>query len=125
MYLNTKTSLDVCTLCVINLSLYLLPHHHVLFKERNLIFTCYFYLQKLEPVPAGINTFGYSLSGGLDMDNNGYPDLLVGAYSEDMVLVYKTRPIIDIEITIVSDELKNINTSKHGCKGDRHSNSTW
>ncbi|KAJ8933060.1 hypothetical protein NQ318_023093 [Aromia moschata] len=27
-----------------------------------------------------LNTLGYSLSGGIDMDNNGYPDLLVGAY---------------------------------------------
>ena len=27
-----------------------------------------------------IRTFGWSLSGGMDMDNNDYPDLLVGAY---------------------------------------------
>lgn len=59
------------------------------------------------------------------MDNNGYPDLLVGAYSEDLILLYKTRPIIDIEITIKSDELKHINTSKPGCNADPHSNSTW
>ncbi|KRT85352.1 hypothetical protein AMK59_1735 [Oryctes borbonicus] len=80
--------------------------------------------QKLKAVPDVIRTFGYSLSGGLDMDNNGYPDLLVGSYSEDMVLLYKTRPIIDIQITIKSNELKHINTSKFGCESDPHSNST-
>lgn len=59
------------------------------------------------------------------MDNNGYPDLLVGAYSEDMILLYKTRPIIDIKIEIISNDLKNINTSKQGCQADPHSNYTW
>ena len=39
--------------------------------------------------------FGYSLSGGLDMDLNGYPDLLVGSLSDAAVL-YRSRPIIDI-----------------------------
>ncbi|KAK9719907.1 Integrin alpha [Popillia japonica] len=80
--------------------------------------------QKLKAVPDIIKTFGYSLSGGLDMDGNGYPDLLVGAYSEDMILLYKTRPIIDIDITINSNELKHLNTSKPGCEADPHSNST-
>uniref|UniRef100_A0A8V5GH08 Uncharacterized protein n=1 Tax=Melopsittacus undulatus TaxID=13146 RepID=A0A8V5GH08_MELUD len=32
--------------------------------------------------PASMQTFGYSLSGGLDVDGNSYPDLLVG--SRDM-----------------------------------------
>lgn len=27
-----------------------------------------------------LKTFGYSLSGNIDLDGNGYPDLLVGAY---------------------------------------------
>ena len=30
--------------------------------------------------------FGYSLSGGLDMDFNGYPDLLIGSLSDTAVL---------------------------------------
>ncbi|KAI4457290.1 integrin alpha [Holotrichia oblita] len=80
--------------------------------------------QKLKAVPDVIKTFGYSLSGGLDMDGNGYPDLLVGAYSEDLILLYKTRPIIDIDITINSNELKHLNTSKPGCEADPRSNST-
>uniref|UniRef100_A0A8C9N4V7 Integrin subunit alpha 3 n=1 Tax=Serinus canaria TaxID=9135 RepID=A0A8C9N4V7_SERCA len=39
--------------------------------------------------------FGYSLSGGLDMDGNSYPDLLVGSLSERVVLL-RARPVINI-----------------------------
>lgn len=59
------------------------------------------------------------------MDNNGYPDLLVGAYESEKVLLFKARPIIDIKISITSDELKNINYTKKGCPADRNSNYTW
>ncbi|NXQ36776.1 ITA3 protein, partial [Alaudala cheleensis] len=45
--------------------------------------------------PARIRTFGYSLSGGLDMDGNSYPDLLVGSLSERIVLL-RARPVINI-----------------------------
>ncbi|KAM4884650.1 integrin alpha-3 [Sylvia borin] len=45
--------------------------------------------------PAPIPTFGYSLSGGLDMDGNSYPDLLVGSLSERVVLL-RARPVINI-----------------------------
>ncbi|RMC22808.1 hypothetical protein DUI87_00191 [Hirundo rustica rustica] len=45
--------------------------------------------------PARMKTFGYSLSGGLDMDGNSYPDLLVGSLSERIVLL-RARPVINI-----------------------------
>uniref|UniRef100_A0A8C3R9S1 Integrin subunit alpha 3 n=1 Tax=Cyanoderma ruficeps TaxID=181631 RepID=A0A8C3R9S1_9PASS len=45
--------------------------------------------------PTPIQTFGYSLSGGLDMDGNSYPDLLVGSLSEHIVLL-RARPVINI-----------------------------
>lgn len=37
--------------------------------------------------PASMQTFGYSLSGGLDVDGNSYPDLLVGSLAERVVLL--------------------------------------
>ncbi|NXG13119.1 ITA3 protein, partial [Grallaria varia] len=40
-------------------------------------------------------TFGYSLSGGLDMDENSYPDLLVGSLNERIILL-RARPVINI-----------------------------
>ncbi|XP_031947548.1 LOW QUALITY PROTEIN: integrin alpha-3 [Corvus moneduloides] len=45
--------------------------------------------------PTEMKTFGYSLSGGLDMDGNSYPDLLVGSLSERIVLL-RARPVINI-----------------------------
>ncbi|XP_056638036.1 integrin alpha-PS1-like isoform X2 [Diorhabda sublineata] len=71
-----------------------------------------------------IRALGYSLSGGLDMDNNGYPDLLVGAFESDRVLLFKARPIIDIKITVESTELLNINASKKGCHNIPDNNHT-
>ncbi|XP_022653764.1 integrin alpha-PS2-like isoform X2 [Varroa destructor] len=44
-----------------------------------------------------ISTFGFSLSGGLDLDKNGYPDLLVGAYGSNKALYFRSRPIIHIK----------------------------
>ncbi|XP_076263207.1 integrin alpha-PS1-like isoform X2 [Rhynchophorus ferrugineus] len=65
-----------------------------------------------------LTTFGYSLSGGLDMDKNGYPDLLVGAYESERALLFLTRPIIDIQISIRSIDKDNINVTKKGCSDD-------
>ncbi|KFQ49015.1 Integrin alpha-3, partial [Nestor notabilis] len=45
--------------------------------------------------PASMQTFGYSLSGGLDVDGNSYPDLLVGSLAERIVLL-RARPVINI-----------------------------
>ena len=43
-------------------------------------------LQVLEGEAVGIKSFGYSLSGGLDVDGNHYPDLLVGSLADTAVL---------------------------------------
>uniref|UniRef100_A0A8C4W3X9 Integrin subunit alpha 7 n=1 Tax=Gopherus evgoodei TaxID=1825980 RepID=A0A8C4W3X9_9SAUR len=42
--------------------------------------------QVLDGEGVGVRTFGYSLSGGLDVDGNLYPDLLVGSLSDSVVL---------------------------------------
>ncbi|KAF5288330.1 hypothetical protein FQR65_LT12064 [Abscondita terminalis] len=63
-------------------------------------------------------TLGYSLSGGMDMDNNGYPDLLAGAYDSDAAVLFRSRAIIDIKTEVTGKELKNINTAYLGCTND-------
>ncbi|XP_059205003.1 integrin alpha-3-like [Centropristis striata] len=50
-------------------------------------------------VSAGFRTFGYSLSGGLDVDGNRYPDLLVGSLDHQVALL-RTRPVIHLNKTI-------------------------
>lgn len=86
-----------------------------------------------ENTPAPLRTFGYSLSGGIDMDLNGYPDLLVGAYEEDAVALLRARRIIDI-VTFVrypnkdgsyQDKMEPIDPNKVGCLDDPKSNYTW
>lgn len=42
--------------------------------------------QVLDGEGVGVTAFGYSLSGGLDVDGNLYPDLLVGSLSDTVVL---------------------------------------
>ncbi|KAI1301767.1 Integrin alpha-PS1 [Halotydeus destructor] len=77
-----------------------------------------------EDLPASVNvqrTFGYSLSGSHDLDQNGYPDLLVGAYDSDTVLLLRGRPIIDIVTSVKGNELVNIDPTKGGCEDDKNS----
>lgn len=42
-----------------------------------------------EDVSSSLTTFGFSLSGGVDLDGNNYPDLVVGAYKSDSAVFFK------------------------------------
>lgn len=35
----------------------------------------------------GFKTFGYSISGGLDVDDNKYPDIVVGSLDDQVALL--------------------------------------
>ncbi|XP_044299012.1 integrin alpha-5-like isoform X2 [Varanus komodoensis] len=44
--------------------------------------------------------FGFALRGNKDLDGNGYPDLIVGAFGVDTAMVYRGRPIVHASATL-------------------------
>jgi len=44
-----------------------------------------------------IRSFGFSLAGGVDMDSNLYPDLVVGAAHSNQAVLLRSRPVINLE----------------------------
>ncbi|XP_055106642.1 integrin alpha-7 isoform X7 [Symphalangus syndactylus] len=71
--------------------------------------------QVLEGEAVGIKSFGYSLSGSLDMDGNQYPDLLVGSLADTAVL-FRARPILHVshEVSIAP---RSIDLEQPNCAG--------
>ncbi|XP_063065120.1 integrin alpha-5 [Engraulis encrasicolus] len=47
------------------------------------------------------SSFGFTLRGNKDMDMNGYPDLIVGAFGADKAVVYRGRPIVNTSVSLV------------------------
>ncbi|NXQ89747.1 ITA2B protein, partial [Nyctibius grandis] len=50
--------------------------------------------QRLASPFPGPAAFGFALRGATDLDDNGYPDLLVGAYGAAKVAVYRGQPVV-------------------------------
>uniref|UniRef100_A0A8C8H2J3 Integrin alpha-2 domain-containing protein n=1 Tax=Oncorhynchus tshawytscha TaxID=74940 RepID=A0A8C8H2J3_ONCTS len=58
-------------------------------------------------------SFGYALRGEKDLDQNGYPDLIVGAFGADKAVLYRARPIVNasasltVQPTMINSEEKS------------------
>ncbi|GAB1597826.1 integrin alpha-4-like, partial [Argonauta hians] len=54
--------------------------------------------QKIEGIKliSNMKSFGMSFSRFMDVDGNGFPDVVVGAYLSDKVILMKTRPVITV-----------------------------
>ncbi|KAM3933622.1 integrin alpha-7 isoform 3-T3 [Leptodactylus fuscus] len=70
--------------------------------------------QVLDGISVGVNTFGYSLSGGLDIDGNSYPDLAVGSLA-DTVVLYRSRTVIRVFKHVIITP-QNIDLEQESCK---------
>ncbi|XP_029913612.1 integrin alpha-IIb [Myripristis murdjan] len=59
------------------------------------------------PLPSNRAAFGFTLRGGADIDGNGYPDLLVGAWGADQAFVYRSQVVIQsrLHLSLLPDFL--------------------
>ena len=62
-------------------------------------------------------TFGFSLSGGMDVDLNNHSDIVVGAFESDVAVIIRSRPVIDI-VTWFGNTAKRVNPKLYGCEND-------
>ncbi|KAL0113860.1 hypothetical protein PUN28_011297 [Cardiocondyla obscurior] len=63
-----------------------------------------------------VQTFGFSVAGGLDLDGNVYPDLVVGAYESGTAMFFRSRPVIKMDSYVVFDsESKLISLDNRNC----------
>ena len=46
---------------------------------------------KAEDIFSTLSTFGFSVAGGMDLDENEYPDLVVGAYEADTAVYLRYK----------------------------------
>lgn len=51
--------------------------------------------QVIEGKPLGFQTFGYSINGGMDMDDNSYPDMVIGSLDNRIALL-RARPVVHL-----------------------------
>ncbi|XP_078723243.1 integrin alpha-6-like isoform X2 [Lampetra fluviatilis] len=63
-----------------------------------------------------VEKFGYSITGGMDVDGNTYPDLLIGSLSDKIALL-RARPVITPNILVTSD--KDIDINVKNCDNDK------
>ncbi|XP_072171493.1 integrin alpha-PS2-like [Diadema setosum] len=56
--------------------------------------------QHISPSQFGMDltSFGFALASGMDIDNNSYPDLVIGSYQSDAAVVLRSRPVVSFGV---------------------------
>ncbi|ROT80971.1 integrin alpha 5 [Penaeus vannamei] len=44
----------------------------------------------------GLRSFGFSIDGGIDVDHNSHPDLIIGAPESDTAVLIRTAPVVNL-----------------------------
>ncbi|KAM4697868.1 integrin alpha-4 [Rhinophrynus dorsalis] len=65
-----------------------------------------------------LSMFGQSISGGLDVDGNGYQDVAVGAFLSNSVVLLRTRPVLIIDASLKLPS--SVNKTKFECVENGH-----
>ncbi|EFX79732.1 hypothetical protein DAPPUDRAFT_304328 [Daphnia pulex] len=70
-----------------------------------------------EEVSSELSTFGFSLAGGMDVDGNEYPDVLVGAYDSDRIVYLRSRPVVYLNTVDINYDVesKQIDLENKNC----------
>uniref|UniRef100_A0A1A8LAD3 Integrin, alpha 7 n=4 Tax=Nothobranchius pienaari TaxID=704102 RepID=A0A1A8LAD3_9TELE len=71
--------------------------------------------QVLDGSDFDVRRFGYSISGGLDIDENQYPDVAIGSLNDSVVL-FRSQPVIHV-IREISINPQYIDLQHFNCKG--------
>ncbi|XP_074915922.1 LOW QUALITY PROTEIN: integrin alpha-IIb [Chelonoidis abingdonii] len=73
--------------------------------------------QVLESPFPGRAAFGFSVRGATDIDANGYPDVLVGAFGASKVAVYRAQPVVVASSQLLVPDV--LNPEEKACAVDR------
>ncbi|XP_068210685.1 integrin alpha-8-like [Palaemon carinicauda] len=71
--------------------------------------------------PGVIRGFGFSLDGGIDMDGNGYPDVVIGAVESNNAVLLMSAPVITLvgDVSFQNEALNNENSCDNELAGYR------
>lgn len=67
------------------------------------------------------SAFGASLAGAADLDDNGYPDIVVGAYPSSAAVVLLAHPVVNI-VASISATPQHIDPAAEMCSIDQSQN---
>ncbi|XP_014675348.1 PREDICTED: integrin alpha-9-like [Priapulus caudatus] len=70
-------------------------------------------------IDPNLRGFGWSISKSLDLDNNNYPDVAVGAYESSAAVVLAARPVLDTDVAMTFNP-SYVNTAEKKCRNSKN-----